>query len=693
MDFLSYVESSLGTKARRQFAKALSKPMTQFHDRVIAPQAYNFAENSYLGIARSEFVPGRNHHLARSLHAAGSGWDDVTYFTNPMTVPPKPTVGQDGKPVWSAPKSRVHLGQKQVFTFEFDVADLAFCNQQLGWCRASKTGKPLDTIMGALFRHCSQWIDFEGITVAYSGNKSFHIHIVFDTANAKMMGIASAIREGIHAHWNRLRVIVLANLKPIDAHGNIVQPDMSMWEPEKFRRIPNGVRELDKPNLLGCPAGMKIKQVTIWEEFRERALQSASTSFFDPMLFVATVKVARPVRRAVKTFAAPQQDDELVFCGAKMSAIYNDLSCPAFSHFAEVDGARRAYFFNCADDGTPASYMDGQYSTVNVMGRNPHGLDPKNSPRLPRPLEEMMAEWIAEYHATGSRARTPAEEAFAMSATSHDAARTAIWDVMADALQRDKRSLICAPEGITKSTSLFTNHALVDGWVRADHDGLIMYAFADYNSAHEKCRDFNDRQNGSGFIGVVLESFDRTYKSVCERLDLVAITLRIAMKSDFRSIWQAIEKHQPAVISEFRQLHAALWGQVGTDRPVFFSVHAVAHHWNLSAPSRLMWSRSFWLTRGADDHAATCRSETALALLIHDEVQVENLVSAYPKSVVDWIEGMFAQNKGVWHGANASSADRLADYDSYRAATPLPSGVIEISFEHAQDVYGSHGHE
>lgn len=76
-------------------------------------------------------------------------------------------------------------------------------HKQLAWCR-SNTGKQLDCAMGNLFRACSQWIDFEGITVVYSGNKSFHIHIVFSTAHAKAQGITQNIRDGLNLHWHRL---------------------------------------------------------------------------------------------------------------------------------------------------------------------------------------------------------------------------------------------------------------------------------------------------------------------------------------------------------------------------------------------------------------------------------------------------------------------------------------------------------
>jgi hypothetical protein len=129
--------------------------------------------------------------------------------------------------------------------------------------------------LGSLYKECSKFSDFVGITVTYSGNQSFHFHIVFSTCHAKALGIKQNIREGLDQHWHRLLKTVMNTLKP----G--VTPDMSMSQPDKYRRLPNGVRKLDAPNLLGIPAGEFVPQVTIWKIFeigrREAGLRRSST--------------------------------------------------------------------------------------------------------------------------------------------------------------------------------------------------------------------------------------------------------------------------------------------------------------------------------------------------------------------------------------------------------------------------------
>ncbi len=677
---IQYADSVLGPKEARQFQNAINQPLDEFHKRVIAPQFYQSNEQLYLALAVDPYLAGRNHRIAKTMRSEPNAWHALTYFTNPLSIPPAPTI-INGDEKWVAPMERVIWGHSQVMTYEFDQTDLDFFCQQLAWCR-SNTGKPLDCAMGNLFRACSQWIDFEGITVNYSGNKSFHIHIVFGTAQAMTLGIEQNIRDGLNRHWHRLLDTVMDQLKP----G--VNPDMGMWEPEKFRRIPNGVRKLEKPNILGIPAGEYVPQVTIWEKFRDRARKGAATMFFDPTLFAPRSKP--PVSRSAKQLDFLPSDTELDFCRVKMCSIFNDTNLPAFHDFGQHGGTIRAHFSNHAGDAKPASYMDADYRTVNINGSNPMGLTPTTAPKLPKPLGEMIAEWCAEYQQFNTRHRSPIEHDFAMAVVDDTSARTEIIKLLLNTIRREKLAFVCAPEGISKSTGMFDNHHRIEPWLKAGGDiGAVMYAFADYKSAADKAGEFNARQAKNGFVGVVLEGFDRTYQNVCDEISISPMPLRQAIGSGFTNLWSAIAALQPAVISEFQRRHAELWQTVGDATPVFFTVHGVAHNWQLSSRSRMMWARSFWATQGRDDHAAICREETKLSLLIHDEIKVENLLAAYPAEKVDWVKALVASDPNAW--CSTSTADqRLASFDAFIVSNAPGSG---INFDEVQDINNYSGCE
>lgn len=437
--------------------------MGEFHKRVISPQFYQPGERMYLGLAVDKNVPGRNHRVAMTMREMSDAWHALTYFTNPLAIPPVPTI-VEGEEKWVPPMDRVIWGRSQVMTFEFDQPDLDFFRQQLLWCRSS-TGKLLDCQMGNLYRACSQWVDFEGITVAYSGNKSFHIHIVFDTGHARLLGIEQNIRHGLNLHWHKLLETVMQNLQP----G--VNPDMGMWQPEKFRRIPNGVRELDKPNILGIPAGEFVPQVTVWEKFRNRTSKTAQAVFFDPMFFVKPANA--PTSRTSSNLTFLPSGSELDYCRTKMREVFNEQSLPAFHDFVEHEGTIRAHFANHIGDRKPSSYMDADYRTVNICGANALGLSPSTAPRLPKPLGKMIASWCDEFQQLNTRERTPIESDFAMAVKDDASARREMAKLLTRVIKDEKLALICAPEGISKTTGLFENHGRIAHWLNVQDDGAI----------------------------------------------------------------------------------------------------------------------------------------------------------------------------------------------------------------------------
>lgn len=677
-DFIQYVSSVLGPKEIRQFKNAIERPVHEFHKRVIAPQFYQPADHIHLGLAVDKYLPGRNHRIAKAMLQYDTAWHALTYFTNPLSIPPAPQIKEE-KEKWMPPKERVVWGKFQVMTYEFDQPDLDFFRRQLAWCR-SKTGKQLDCAMGELYRSCSQYIDFEGITVNYSGNKSFHIHIVFNTAITR--GLTQNLRHGLNLHWHRLLDTVMEKLDP----G--VQPDMGMWEPEKFRRLPNGIRKLEKPNILGMPVGSDVPQITIWEKFRDRASKGSSATFFDPTFFVPPPPVQH-ITESSKPISVLPSDPELDFCRTKMSEFFNDNNLPAFHDFCDNNDAIRAHFKNHAGDKNPASFMDADYRTVNINGSNPFNLTPSSAPHLPKTLGAMIADWCAEFQQLNKRERSPVEQNFAMSVVSRASAPKEMASLLTKVIREEQLALICAPEGISKTRGLFNNHDHIDRWLRDQGDGKVMYAFADYKSVHDKAAEFNLCQMRGRHRAVVIDSFDRAYENACKELNIQKMPLSQVATMGFQNIWSAVEKLQPAVMDIFQREHSRLWNDIGNADPVFFAVHAVAHNWSLSSNSRMMWSPSFWEVRKDADYAPVCREEMKLGLLVHDELKVDDLVAAYPASKVRWVESMIKDDLRAWR-SNSKATERYASFHSFSAkSTP----ELPITFDEAQDIFGFSGHE
>ena len=121
-DFLKYAKAILSPKEVRLFKNAIERPLGEFHKRVIAPQFFQPSQNLYLGVALDKFAAGKNHYLAQTMLQFPDAWHALTYFTNPLSIPPSPVI-VDGEEKWVAPKDRVVWGQYQVMTYEFDQID------------------------------------------------------------------------------------------------------------------------------------------------------------------------------------------------------------------------------------------------------------------------------------------------------------------------------------------------------------------------------------------------------------------------------------------------------------------------------------------------------------------------------------------------------------------------------------------
>ncbi|MBB4620060.1 hypothetical protein [Sphingomonas abaci] len=680
-DIIEDVARIAGIKAARQFKQALNNPMTEMFERIIAPQLYRPNHNTHMHVSPNNKEAGRNHIRSRQIAEGRVSTNNLAFFSNVMAIP-NCSMDEDGNERWDAPSSRVVWGEHQVLTFEFDNNEPSFFAEQLSWLRSAGKTK-FDSPIGRLFEHCSQWVDFAGITVVYSGNKSFHIHICFATSTARAQGITEHVRAGLVRHWDRLHPEVVSIL------GTTAEPDRQLRFPEQLRRYPGGNRVISKPNHpLGIEEGQSVGQTVMWEHYRSRALRGSTASFFDPTLFVAPAKVDRAGGGSKgKGMVFSATTPELDFCANKMKSIYNERTFPAFVDFAPYAGAYRAYFTNHITDTNPASYMEAGYTVPHIAGSNPLGLTHQNMPRLPRPLGEMMEQWCEEFHAINDVERTEVERDFALAVTDAETARREMGRVILNTLRDSAAPLswICAPEGISKSTSMFANHPRIDSWLSADCSGLCMYAFADYESAREKAEAFNATNAKRGYYGVVIQSFERLYNEACAALKVSPISLRDAANGGFRNILHAVEVIQPMITARLIADHSVMWAEIGERKPVLFTVHAVAHRWHLNSPSRLMAAASYWLVRGDDDHNTICRDETRLNLLIHDEVKTADLITATPSVHVQYVNAMVANAPEAW-GAN--STDRVRAYDAYRTQHPtdMAYGDIMLIMEH-------HGHD
>lgn len=654
-------------------------------ESVIKPMAYQPDQGFYLCVDDNVHASGRPFFESRRLTLADPvEWHGKAYFTNGMRI------AQHDDPQFNNPSQRIVITPKTIFTVEFDEGGIPFFQDQLGWLRSST--KKMHSKIGQYVSHLrSRYIDFEGLSVVYSGNKSCHFHLVFSTEWLAKRCTPTSYRDGLRDTWSMLH-------DDFKAYFGLDQnADAQLRFPEWFRRLPTGLRLIEpkrgKPNwrqAFGVPFGEYVPQLVLWEHFFKRA-GTATNSVFDPALFTRDVVEAKRATKSkqqviTETNFAPTAPAR-AYCEDRMRAAFPDF--PRFHSFGEVNGETRAFFMNCIGDNTPASYMGWDFSTVMIQGSNPLNLTPKTAPRLPAKLGDMLATWVDEYEAmtatVGDRERTEVEQAFAEAALDHGSAIKAVGKLLHKLITNpeESRDFLVAPEGISKSRSLIAStRQAINALHRTGNPELVMYAFATYELAEEKCREFNASYASNPHIaGIVLKSFSKLYEDAAEDLGLSVITPELAAQMGFNSPYEAIQAQQPAVIDWLRDYYQSLHSGLRGAFPVIFSVHAVAQEWVKTTNTRKMFAPSFW-QRDLEPqvrHYRT-RQETQLGLLIHDEISAEDLLIAVPEPVAQWVDDLRAFAPAAFV-TNSTTTEKVIAYLTFAETNPAP-----ISFERASEL-------
>lgn len=700
--FGQYYAPRLTKRELNQFEAALDAPTTQFLDTIIKPMAYDPEGRSYLSIDSTMKTEGRPHYVARDLVNGDADWSYFNVFTNALRVA-LPTDDD-----FNHPSDRVVMGPFQILTFEYDSKALSFFQHQLSWFRIPTNGKKaMDAPIGQFVRHLrSRYVDFVGLNVTYSGNKSFHYHFAFSThVLASRVEDATSLRYGFHKAWETLAAD-MAGFAPLNI-PETERPDPAVRFSEHFRRLPGGLRLAGSNQFFGVPEGTPMPQLTMWESVTTRAAPGAKASVFDPANFtLASVPVAqRKGSSAPVSFS--RGSDESAYCEEKMRAIYDgETVWPRFEGFVHVRGELRAHFTNSLSDKKPQSYMGEGFRTVMIQGDNPLFLTNDDSgrkmPRLPKPLGEMIALWTEEYRqrfmAPGGRERTDLEQSFAEDAKDRVTAMAAIGQVLDTLITSDigqpAAHFMSAPEGISKSRSLIANTPRFQKLLEENGlPPLIMFAFGNYDMAKEKAVEFEAAHPaprfGMSFKPLVVPSFSRLYKETCAKLKVKEITMEVACGLRAKSVNDAIRDHQPEVINEMRRFYRGLHAKMAGKRPVLFTVHDVAHDWIKTTQTRLMFAPSYWNT-SLDDNARrmAAREDTKLGLLIHDEVSAENLTLAHRAETVAWV----AELADMEHPDNArrklwpKGGSQTQLFEAFTAYADLNPPPFPLTFEEAVEI-------
>lgn len=609
------------------------------------------ADGAYYCHARDRYLPAKSAVNAEKITAGQRVPSNYPYFAGPFGV------GE------ADPKDRLTLGPFQIFTFEYDRSDPVFFMEQISWALPVK--EPAKSPFGQLHAKLkAEFADFTLLSVVWSGNKSFHIHIVFDvTIYVDRHGdpdVASR-HVGHRAHWGVLRPIVEDILKP-SASENPTEdgPDGNVGWQTSFRRTPDAMRKIEKPDHpLGFKIGSKVRQLVIWEQAAQRKKGDQMRLFLSPTRYPMTKSrspVAVPFRRSKLTSAQER------YVRSNLTAHFADPDCPIeFSHLAYDGGVYRAMLRNGPGDRTPSSYIHEDYVTPRLVGT--HTLNPSAIPPLPLPLGQMISIWCSELEQTMDFNPDALEAAYAR--LSADLPRN---------LMISDQVLIHAPEGIRKSSSIMGLIHL--STIRGQRGRPSMFACSSYDNAQDKADEFNfpDRGDPSarrqdGFVGIYWPSASHLYRDTADRLELPHLSHEDADKAGLSNFWALVERDQPRIIEEMRRWHYDVMREIGDQNAVLFTHYEVAFRWRDNSLTRQLFAPDFY---DPEFDKAAAHTASQLNWLIVDEISYAMFFDLFSAHEMAWLRGLRDRAPQIWSGQPSQrQREHYADYVKAVERAPL----------------------
>lgn len=245
-------------------------------DQTEAEQSYylNICKQPSEGYMNLTLLQKREAELKGNKDHAPSIQSENELFTNYMRFQSLPGVSQ-------YPKYRSILGGFVVFTVEFDPKAnvVQTLSGQMDLVRNGSVDRLFDKLSANPF--------FRMLTLVYSGSKSIHYHALYQTCVSSFCSPdnpeyghepdKSGYYDVTGSSWGKL---IRGNprsqlMKSWDSYEDVVKTvlglyipsDSSLSQPERHRRLPWGIRTLNKPNVFGLSGD--VPQVVIYEKKKQ----------------------------------------------------------------------------------------------------------------------------------------------------------------------------------------------------------------------------------------------------------------------------------------------------------------------------------------------------------------------------------------------------------------------------------------
>jgi len=516
-------------------------------------------------------------------------------------------------------------GSRVVLTYEIDSGEggveLPFA-AQLDWLMGRRHQRIIDTVHTTL----KAFIEYVGLNITWSGNRSLHMHVVMLTGDFHGAGYFDGCDwvATYGAAWHRVgaHLFEVLDLSKVASDTRVFDPALAT--PYQLRRLPNGLRPGCDKNVWGLTNPFRtIPQVCLYETTGVPRRSSAGySSVWDrqPILTMSSTRkrVSQGTRWAV--------DPDL---SAVKSWIQDHVIAAPFPEIVSLhwmddrDFVFAARLRNSADDRHPGSFIQGDHRHIQYNGT---GIT--DAPfHFEAAFDEIVEEGIAAVHGLSIDPSPASSTAGQLSgletARTIGEARKELANAILDRLIAfddlpGKKLMIKSGEGLGKTTALMRYHHLLG------HAGHQMVSFSTRDQAATKLNEFKALKPDA--TAVLLPSFSECYSEVCtenghELLDFDEF------REDGLSVFSRIQTEQPAVWRQLTEIRDQIRQSMG-QKTVFFCTHQLS----------MMWHRNCATRRFISADPFGDGAELSLDSLVFDEVHVDELVQTVRVDQMDFCD-------------------------------------------------------
>ncbi|MGY3354809.1 hypothetical protein ACVWZK_001472 [Bradyrhizobium sp. GM0.4] len=739
---LNFWQLPLSNRTRRKFASIdesrVRSPCQKMAlvDKLLA-SGHDLARGLYVPLSSHVFLLGKLTENFADLpqRIEADKGTPLCFFGNPLLLPEG-----HGKPAFDIERSLKPIQRATnagfvVVTVEHDCQTREEFQAIVAWTTPSLAFKQVDDELRKYKEYC-------GYNAVLSGNKSVHFHFVFDTRHlAKapydasyqerlaLQEEQSAIMHNVHQlYWDRANDVMNKMLKPPLA------PDLSARSYTQFKRMPWGVRKLDKhSDLLDLPLGTLVPQLVLLENIRASRSAKGSESFLVPPDYSPRLYPRRNHSRGhhARLDIAGHGDAMLQELALLCQLEWNS-EFPKPVLMEQIKGEWVIRFRNHHGDRTPSTIARGSFSSLLLVGNNappgkfrlPGGLTAQElaghlarrfalTPPVIKAVTSVATEALTSLERLKSLSGIPLMQAYESRAKRSFPIYCSRSVAEMRMLYRDKLAAECAAvrafgldhlilsaEGIGKTYALFSLMAEEALDTAMSHDDQVRrffcFACKSIEQATAKAAEYENEHRRA----VLVKSFWRHYAETCENLGKTPIK-----KQDFDEdtnivhVLDVIRTEQPTVFVQLERKRRSLWTneageQLFNGATMLFTSHATVKTWNESHLTRIWHHPDFEPTNGRRD-TKDLRTEFAIEKVVFDELEPDDFVHLLTPKIFRHLSSVRPGWKGMPRSVKRDvyrktiergvipSSMTFEEYSELRYLDPATLQEVKVDFDYA----------